>query len=142
MNHSFNFSIEDSEVCPGTVGLLIEDQPKLTTAHVRPFVWSILLFRGGVHSWEVVSVLSSVCSVEDMKINDEDDDDRNWAEICVDNVLAEMVIEGLLEYNQEKDIWVLRYTPKAVPVVIKAVSGVNGSIPKHFILEMSKGGFN
>lgn len=139
MSHCFSFTIEESEICPGTVGFLIEDQPKLTTAHVRPFVWSILLFRGGVQSWEVVNALSSVCSVEDMKVNDEEDDERTWAEICVDNVLGEMLIEGLLDYSQEKDVWVLRYSPKAVPVVIKAVSGINGSIPKHFTLEMSKG---
>ena len=128
-----------AEMAPGTTGALIEDTPKLTTATVRPFVWSILMFRTGVKSWEVVNALSAVCSVEDMKIHDEDEEERTWAEICVDTVIAEMVIEGLLDYNDEEDMWVLRYSPQVLPTVIKAVAGVNGSMPQHFLLEMAQG---
>lgn len=129
----------EAELAPGTTGALIEDTPQLTTAHVRPFVWAVLLYRGAVHSWEVVNSLSAVCSVEDMKTHDEDEDERTWAEVCVDTVLAEMTIEGLLEYSEDKDLWVLRYSPYAVPTVIKAVAGVNGRMPQHFLLEMAAG---
>ena len=137
MTRQFGFTLEEAEIAPGTTGVLVEDVPKLTTAIVRPFVWSILMFRTGVQSWEVVNSLSAVCSVEDMKIHDEDEDDRTWAEICVDTVLAEMLVEGLLRYNEEKDTWVLDYAPENVPTVIKAVSGVNGSMPKNFLLDMA-----
>ena len=137
---SFGFQIEEAEECPGTTGLLIDNTPPLTVAHVRPFVWAILLYRGAVHSWEVVNALSAVCGLFDMKIADHDEDDRTRSEICVDTVLAEMIIEGLLRYNEEKDIWVLEYDPGNVPTVIKAVSGVNGSMPKHFLLEMAQKG--
>lgn len=142
MKRQFGFSIEEAEIAPGTVGVLMEDTPKLTTAHVRPFVWAILLYRGAVHSWEVVNALSAVCGVDNMRISDDYDldEERNQAEICTDTVLAEMVLEGLLEYNEEKDIWVLRYSNTATPTVIKAVAGVNGSMPKHYILEMGKEG--
>lgn len=140
MKKQLGFSIEEAEMCPGTVGALIEDTPRITTAHIRPFVWSILLFRGAVHSWEVVNAVSAVCSVEDMKLWDEEDDDRTWLEVCVDTVLAEMLIESLLDYNEEKDIWVLRYSDSAVPKVIKAVAGINGSMPQHFMLEMGQAG--
>ena len=75
-----------------------------------------------------------------MKIAEENDldDDRTWAEVVTNEVLAEMVFEGLLDYNEEKDIWVLRYSNTAVPTVIKAVAGVNASMPKHFIMEMGQ----
>lgn len=126
-------------VAPGTTGALFDDTPRLTTAAVRPFVWAILMFRTGVHSWEVVNALSAVCSTEDMKAESENlDDDRTAAEILVDQVLGEMTAEGLLDYNDEKDIWVLRYSHQAVPVVITAVAGVNGRMPQHFLFEMEK----
>ena len=138
MRRQFGFSIEESEVCPGSVGVLYEEQPKLTTAHVRPFVWSILLYRGAVNSWEVVNAVGAVCSTEDLKIYDDDDYGRTWVEVCTDAVLAEMTAEGLLDYSDERDLWVLRYSTNAVPEVIKAVSGINGSLPKHFLLEMAQ----
>jgi len=43
-------NIYEAEMAPGTTGVLIDDTPKLTTATVRPFVWSILMFRTGVKS--------------------------------------------------------------------------------------------
>lgn len=138
MTKQFGFSLEDSEIAPGTTGTLVEDQPRLTAAHARPFVWAILLYRGAVHSWEVVNALSAVCSTVDMKIDDEDEDDRTRAEVCADVVLAEMTIEGILRYNEEKDVWVLAYSPSNVPTVIKAVAGVNGSMPQHFLLDMAQ----
>ena len=142
MKRQFGFTIEEAEIAPGTVGVMFDDQPRLTHAHVRPFVWAVLLYRGAVHSWEVVNALSAVCSAEDMKIAEENDldDDRTWAEVVTNEVLAEMVFEGLLDYNEDKDIWVLRYSNAAVPTVIKAVAGVNASMPKHFIMEMGQAG--
>lgn len=140
MKRMLGFTIEDAEICPGTTGVLIEEQPRLTHAHVRPFVWAVLLYRGAVHSWEVVNALSAVCSIEDMKISDDndDDDDRTWAEIVVNEVLGEMVVEGLLEYSDDKDIWVLRYNSKNLPTVLTAVSGIDGRMPQHFLLEMGR----
>lgn len=130
--------LEEAEICPGTTGPIFDETPRLTAATVRPYIWAILMHRTGVRSYEVVNALSAVCSLEDMRIDNEDEDDRTWAEICVDTVLAEMVIEGLLDYNDTEDLWVLRYSPAAVPTVIKAVAGVNGRMPAHFLLEMAQ----
>ena len=136
----FGFSIDEAEMAPGTVGVLVEDTPRLNTAHVRPFVWAILLYRGAVHSWEVVNALSAVCGVDNMRTPDDCDldEERTHAEICTDEVLGEMVLEGLLEYSEEKDIWVLRYSAPSVPAVITAVAGVDGTMPKHYLLEMAR----
>lgn len=138
MTKTFGFTIEESEIAPGTVGPVFEELPALTTAIVRPYVWAILMHRTGVRSHEVVNALSAVSSVEDMKIDDFDEYGRTRVEICVDTVLAEMVAEGLLDYNDDEDLWVLRYSLQAVPTVIKAVSGVNGRMPAHFLLEMAQ----
>lgn len=136
--NNFGFQISEAEICPGTTGPIFDEIPRLTTAVVRPYVWAVLMHRAAVRSFEVVNALSAVCSVDDMRVDDEDEDERTWVEICVDTVLAEMVIEGLLEFNEEADMWVLRYSRSAVPTVIKAVSGVNGSMPNHFLLEMAQ----
>ena len=135
-----HFTLEEAEMAPGTTGAVFDETPRLTTAVVRPFVWAVLMFRTAIKSHEVVHALSAVCSTEDLKIDDYDEDGRTWAEICVDEVLGEMTSEGLLRYNSEKDFWVLRYSPVNVPTVIKAVAGVNGRMPSHFQLEMAQEG--
>ncbi len=134
------FTLEQAELAPGTVGAVFDDTPKLTTALVRPFLWAVLMFRTAIKSHEVVHALSAVCSTEDLKIDEDDEEGRTWAEICVDEVLGEMTSEGLLRYNSEKDFWVLRYSRANVPTVIKAVAGVNGRMPSHFQLEMAQEG--
>ena len=37
---------KEALMAPGTVGLLWDETPGLTVAHVRPFVWAILMYRG------------------------------------------------------------------------------------------------
>ena len=135
-------NLTEAEICPGTIGLLIDETPALTTATVRPFVWSALLYRGAVRPTEVVHMLSVVCSAEDLKeANWEDaheDETRSWAEYCVETVLGEMLAEGLCRYNSAKDIWVLDVgqNKRNVPAVISAVSTLNAEMPKHFLLSM------
>ena len=137
-------NIEEAEICPGTVGLLIDETPALTTAIVRPFVWSALLYRGAVRPHEVVHMLSVMCSPEDLKEANWDgaefDEERSWAEYCVEVVLAEFLAEGLCRYNGDKDIWVLDVgeNRKNVPVVIGAVATLNAEMPKHFLLSMEQ----
>lgn len=134
---------EESLIAPGTTGILFDETPKLTTASVRPFVWAILLYRGAVHSWEVVNAISAVCNQEDLKVANFDEADEgeehSWVEVCVNTVLAEMLVEGLLRYNERDDLWVLRVgeNRKNVPTVIAAVSTLNAEMPKHFLLDMS-----
>lgn len=134
---------EESLIAPGSTGAIIDETPKLTTASVRPFVWAVLLYRGAVHSWEVVNAISAVCNQEDLKVgNFEDsdlDEEKSWCEICTETVLAEMLIEGLLRYNESEDLWVLRVgeNKENVPAVIAAVSTLNAEMPKHFLLDMS-----
>ena len=81
-------NIEESEMAPGYCGLLFDDTPLLTQAHVRAFVWPILLYRGAVRPHEVVGAISQVCSTEDLKTGawsalEGDYSDRSRVEILV-----------------------------------------------------------
>lgn len=136
--------IYEAEMCPGITGLLIDETPPLSTAHVRPFVWAVLLYRGATTVHEVIHAVSAICSTEDLKIANWDDADedetRSWAEVCVEEVLGEMIAEGLCRYNEEKDLWVLDVgaNKRNVPAVIAAVSTLNARMPKHFLLDMER----
>ena len=139
-----NFSIEEAEVAPGTLGLLFDETPKLTLADVRPFVWAILLYRGAIRTSEVVGAITPLCGhgelysgwSEDLDI----EDDRTRLEWLAQEVLGDMTAEGLLRYSTKGDLWVLNSSDKHLPTVIKAVAGINGSLPTHYIFEREANG--
>jgi len=137
-------NIDESEMAPGTTGLLFDDTPLLTLAHVRAFVWPILLYRGAVRPHEVVGALSAVCSVEDLKTGawdalEGDYSDRSRAEILVDEVLGELIAEGMCRYNEEQDIWVLTLgtNRQNVPQVINVVTALNSAMPHHLLADLA-----
>ena len=135
----FGFRIEEAEVAPGTLGLLYDSTPELTTADVRPFVWSILLFRGAVRKSEVVGAITPICAHSELYSGWseylDNEDDRTRLEWLVDEVLGDWTASGLLRYSTKGDLWCLNSSNKHLPEVIKAVAGVNGSLPAHYILE-------
>lgn len=135
----FGFKIEEAEVAPGTLGLLYDSTPELTTADVRPFVWALLLFRGAVKKSEVVGAITPVCSHSELYSGWseylEDCDDRTRLEYLVEEVLGDMTASGLLRYSMKGGLWVLNSSDKHLPDVIKAVAGINGSLPAHYVLE-------
>lgn len=139
-----NMNLTESEDCPGTVGLLWDETPPLTQAHVRPFIWSILLYRGAVRPYEVVGALTTVCSVEDLKEGawdplEGDYSNQSRAEQLVLEVLGELVYEGLCRYNEEKDIWVLSLgeNRENLPKIIALVCDLNGAMPDHILSDLS-----
>jgi hypothetical protein len=141
---TFGFQLEEAEICPGTTGLLIDEIPRLTLSTVRPFVWSALLYRTAVRPSEIVSLVSVLCSPEDLKVGAweeaEADETRSWAEYLAEEVLGDMLAAGLCRYNEEEDLWVLSAgeNRRNVPEIIAAVSSLNAELPKHLLLELSK----
>ena len=131
--------IEEAEVAPGTLGLLYDSTPELTTADVRPFVWALLLFRGAVKKSEIVGAITPVCAHSELYSGWsewlDDDDNRTRLEWLVEEVLGDMTAAGLLRFSMKGDLWVLNSSNKRLPTVINAVSGTNGSLPHHYILE-------
>ena len=137
--NQFGFRIEEAEVAPGTLGLLYDETPELTTADIRPFVWAILLYRGAVKSHEVVGALTPICGHSELYAGWSDDldleDNRTRLEWLVGEVLGDMTACGLLRYSTKGDLWVLNSSDRHLPEVIKVVAGTNGSLPAHYIME-------
>ena len=131
--------IEAAAVAPSCVGLLHDNTPELTTADVRPFVWSILLYRGEIQSHQAVAAVSAVCPHADLygQWSEYCDlyDDRTKVQFLVDEVLGEMVSSGLLLYDVEADSWKLSTEDRQLPDIIRAVAGINGSLPQTYIAE-------
>lgn len=139
-----SMNYEELVEAPGTLGLFFDETPLLTQAHVRSFVWPILLFRGAVRPEEVVASITSVCSVEDLKTGawdplEEDYSDRSRAEILVDEVLGEMVSEGICRYNEERDIWVLNVGKNSehLAKIVGVVCSLDGALPHHLLADLS-----
>jgi hypothetical protein len=136
------FSIEEAELAPGTLGLLFDETPRLTTADIRPFVWAILLYRGAVRAHEVVGALTPICAHAELYSgwSEDLDDDRTRLEFLVDEVLGDMTANGLLRYSTKGDLWVLEAgeNKRHLPTIIKAVAGIDGSLPKHLIMELER----
>jgi len=135
---------EESMEAPGFAGLLFDDTPLLTLAHVRSFVWPILLYRGAVRPHEVVAAVTAVCSTEDLKTGawdalEGDYSDRSRVEILVDEVLGELISDGTCRYNENQDIWVLTLGENRVNVhkVINVVTALDGALPHHLLADLS-----
>ena len=135
---TFGLNIEEAEIAPGSLGLLFDETPEMTTADVRPFVWAILLYRGAVRTNEVVGAITPLCGLSELHSGWSDDldleDNRTRLEWLVQEVLGDMVAEGLLRLSTE-DLWVLNASDRHLPKVITAVAGINGSLPAHYVLE-------
>lgn len=137
-----NFNIEEAELAPGYVGPLFDETPKLTIADVKPFVWSVLLYRGAVKRREIVAALTPLCAHSELYRYWSDDldeqDDRTRLEWLIDEVLGEMTAQTILRYSIDADLWVLELgeNQRHLPTIIKAVAGVDGSLPKHLLMEM------
>ena len=132
-----------SEECPSCIGHLIDDIPRLTQAHVRSFVWPILLFRGAVTAAEVSANISTVCSISEIKECAWDPvlqeySERSRLDALVDEVLGEMTGEGLLDYNEDLDLWVLELglNRQNLPKIIGVVCSLNGAMPNHLLLDL------
>ena len=136
-------NLHESEGCPSSVGHLVDDIPRLTQAHVRSFIWPILLFRGAVKSHEVVHAISPLCSISDIKdsvwdpiLLDYSEEPR--LESLVNEVLGEMTAEGLLSYREDLDIWVLSLgeNRRNVSKIIGVVCSLNAAMPNHILLDL------
>ena len=130
----FGFRIEEAEVAPGTLGLLYDETPELTTADIRPFIWAILLYRGAVKKHEAVGAVTPLCGHSELYSGFSDDldpeDDRTRLEWLVDEVLGDWTACGLLRYSTKGDLWVLN-TPTAPPRGHNAVAVLTAAATHH-----------
>ncbi len=137
--------MHEDEMAPGFCGLLFDDTPLLTQAHVRSFVWPILLYRGAVRPSEVIGAIAQVCSTEDLKTGAWDPllgdyGERSRVELLVDEVMGELISDGTCRYNADLDIWVLTLGKNRVNVhkVINVVTALDGALPHHLLADLSE----
>lgn len=129
-----------ADMPPGCVGALFDETPPVSNAIVKPYIIAILLHRGAVRDSEVVNAMSTLCSVNDQKVGVWDDLEQDYCEYTrleniVNSVLGEMTYEGMLNYNDEKDLWIL--TSKDIPKIISWVSVLGGRMPSHLLSEIN-----
>ena len=126
---------------PGSVGPLFDENPRVTPARVRPFIWAHLLLTGAVRRSEVATCLVPHIAREDQKVF-EDLFDRTPLEAVIDDELLELVAEGLLRRNKERrtdegeDLFVL--TPEALVKATSLVCTINGQLPDHLLQEVGR----
>lgn len=128
---------------PGGLGPLVDENPLITHAHIRPYIIAILLHRGGVRFDEILSALTPHAAQIDLKVGaygelDDCDPDKSRLELLTEEVLAEMLIERLIRYNDEKDLWVLSNGKKQnnLTTIIAWASVTGGQIPHHLLIDV------
>jgi len=130
---------------PGSVGPFVDELPLVTHANVRPYVIAILLHRGAVKFQEIIGCLTPHCPQIDLKvgawdaIENCDIEDKTRLELITEEVLGEMIAEGILRYNEEQELWVLQAggNRRHLPKIVNWVSATAGQLPHHLLLDLS-----
>lgn len=132
----FDDDMTDLTTLGGMVGVLnlYEESPRLNPARVRPFVFSILLLRGGVRPQEVMSSLAPHAHPDDLRSWD---DDYTPLEVCVLHTLNVMVEKGLLRKRSD-DLYVLESTATAARTAISVTATLDAQLPDHLLAEMGR----
>ena len=135
----FGFRIEEAEVAPGTLGLLYDETPELTTADIRPFIWAIRALPWSSQEVRDHWRHNALCGHSELYSGWSDDltqkDDRTRLEWLVDEVLGDWTACRSVALQYEGDLWVLNSSDRHLPEVIKVVAGTNGSLPANYIME-------
>lgn len=127
---------EDLDTIGGMIGALnsFEVTPRINSARVRPFVWSVLLLRGAVRIEEIVSSISPHAHPDDLRSWEQEEATLNHT---VRATLDEMVEHNILRLGRE-GLYVLSNTPEASRRAISVTSTVNGQLPDHMLAEMGR----
>jgi len=135
----------DPSMFPSALGPFVDENPLLTHAHIKPWIIAILLQRGAVKFNEIITAVSPHCAQIDTKVGaygelEDCDPDKTRLELFTEEVLGEMVAEGILRYNDDKDNWVLTTGPNNLHLttIISWVSTTGGQLPAHLLLDFEK----
>lgn len=127
-------NLEEAEMCPGTIGALIDDVPLLIPAMVRPYVIAAVLHRGAIRRSELLAALTPHCAVADMQVGawsslEGDYVDSTRLELVCSEVLGEFVRAGRLRYNEEKTLWVAT----DLAFWVTKATELDGTVPFHLL---------
>ena len=131
--------IEDSDellALSGMIGSLttFDSTPRINSARVRPFIWSVLLLRSAVRPEEIISSIAPHAHPDDLRSWEDDD---TTLDTIVRLTLDEMVKHDILRVGRE-GLYVLSNTPEASRRAISVTSTVNGQLPDHMLAEMGR----
>lgn len=112
---------------------LFNETPRINSARVRPFVYSILLLRGAVRAGEVVDSISCHAHPDDLH----EWDDATGLERTVEATLEDFVSKQILRQRAD-GLFVLSSEPVAVRAAISAVATLDASLPDHLLAEMGR----
>ena len=126
----------------GMVGVLnsYDESPVATQARVRPFVWSILLFRGAVRPHEVISSIAPHSNPDDLRCQDTD---TTPLEDAVHSTLRVMAEHGILRLSDKHtDLYVLDSSSAAARKAISVTSTLDAQLPDHMLAEMGRSSYS
>lgn len=129
-----------AEEAPGYCGPLADTRPHITVAWIKPFIWAVLLYRGGLRRDELLNCLAMLVPTDDLRCGVFDAllgierDDRNLLELRIDEALAEEVAAKRLRFNRDKDLWVLT-GQEGMRTAIACVCTMNSQLPFHLLDE-------
>lgn len=94
------------------------------------------LFCTGVRREEIVHCVSSRVNSEDLRIGDDDPFDRTRVEQVIDEVLADLVTDGLFRRNED-GLHVLQV--KGLQRATSLACLMNAQLPDHLLQELQNG---
>ena len=127
-------SLRSAAEVPGYCGPLADQRPPVSLPVLRPFVWSILLFMGGVRSHEVATSIAHLCSEDDLRCLD---DETTPLENAVSAVLAEFVERGTVRLN-EFGVYVLDDNPNCLRRATSICCTLDAQLPPHLLNDLAK----
>lgn len=112
---------------------LFEETPRINAARVRPFVYAVLLFRGGVRPEEVVDSIAPHAHPDDKHRWD----DASGLERTVKATLDDLTDKKILRLRSD-GLYVLSSEPNGTSAAIRAVAALDAALPDHLLAEMGR----
>lgn len=131
-------NLDEANMCPGTIGPLIDDVPLVIPAMVRPYVIAIVLHRGAIRLSELLQALTPHLPVADQQVGAWDAleggyVDSTRAELVCNEVMGEFVRAGRLRYNDRDGMWVAT----DLAFWVTKATELDGGLPLHLLRETS-----
>ncbi len=125
-------SLRSAAELPGYCGPLADDRPLVNLAILRPFVWSVLLWFGGVRTHEIASCVCHLANLDDLRCSD---DDRTPLEEMVAAVMSEFVERKTVRLNAD-GVYVLN-VPECLSQTTSVVCLLDAQLPPHLLNDLA-----
>lgn len=120
----------------GMVGAVhtFEESPRITSARVRPFIFSILLLCGGVRAGEVEANIAPLAHPDDIRAWETD---ATRLQLVIAYTLEDLVKKEILR-RRDDGLFVLASTSTATTTAISVTAATDGQLPDHLLADMAR----